>query len=161
MATTRTRNGEAAEPNLTPILDMVFQLITFFMLVISFKTASMDPGIRLPVVGTARPCGAEAQQQFVVLNIDAAGTLRVYGEACELEPYLAMEAEAIRQAAAKTGNAAGDGEVSMATVIRADRSTSFCDLNRVLTACKKHGFRNVTLKVQGSEGASQRNEVSL
>jgi biopolymer transport protein ExbD len=31
-----------AEPNLTPILDMVFQLITFFMLVINFKSAAMD-----------------------------------------------------------------------------------------------------------------------
>ena len=30
-----------AEPNLTPILDMVFQLVTFFMLVINFKTAEM------------------------------------------------------------------------------------------------------------------------
>ena len=30
------------EPNLTPILDMVFQLITFFMLVINFKGAAMD-----------------------------------------------------------------------------------------------------------------------
>ncbi len=27
-----------AEPNLTPMLDMVFQLVTFFMLVINFKS---------------------------------------------------------------------------------------------------------------------------
>jgi len=31
-----------SEPNLTPILDMVFQLITFFMLVINFKSAELD-----------------------------------------------------------------------------------------------------------------------
>ena len=37
-------HGSSAEPNLTPILDMVFQLITFFMLVISFKTAAIDTG---------------------------------------------------------------------------------------------------------------------
>ena len=29
-----------AQPNLTPMLDMVFQLITFFMLVINFKSAA-------------------------------------------------------------------------------------------------------------------------
>src|SRR5436190_1151310 len=46
---------EGTEPNLTPILDMVFQLITFFMLVINFKSASMDLSLRLPVVGSARP----------------------------------------------------------------------------------------------------------
>ncbi len=43
-----------AEPNLTPMLDMVFQLVTFFMLVINFKTAAMDLDLKLPVVGSAR-----------------------------------------------------------------------------------------------------------
>ena len=31
---------EGAEPNLTPMLDMVFQLVTFFMLVINFGPLS-------------------------------------------------------------------------------------------------------------------------
>ena len=39
-------HSSSAEPNLTPILDMVFQLITFFMLVINFKTAAMDLDLR-------------------------------------------------------------------------------------------------------------------
>ena len=44
-----------ADPNLTPLLDMVFQLITFFMLVINFKSAELDLALDLPVVGSARP----------------------------------------------------------------------------------------------------------
>ena len=48
-------NAAKAEPNLTPILDMVFQLITFFMLVINFKSAELDLSLKLPVVGSARP----------------------------------------------------------------------------------------------------------
>ena len=40
-----------SEPNLTPMLDMVFQLITFFMLVINFKAAEIDQNLSLPVVG--------------------------------------------------------------------------------------------------------------
>src|SRR4029079_7278707 len=94
----RGRSGLSAEPNLTPILDMVFQLITFFMLVISFKTASMDPGVRLPVLGSARPMQKETERNFAVLNIDASGALRVYGETCDLEKYLTDEAVALRQA---------------------------------------------------------------
>ena len=31
-----------AEPNLTPLLDVVFQLITFFMLVINFSNDNFD-----------------------------------------------------------------------------------------------------------------------
>ena len=45
----------SAEPNLTPMLDMVFQLVTFFMLVINFKSAQLDMNLKLPVVGSARP----------------------------------------------------------------------------------------------------------
>ena len=137
----------SAEPNLTPILDMVFQLITFFMLVVSFKTASMDPGIRLPVLGSARPSPQEAERTFVVLNIDASGTLRVYGQVCDLEQYLSREASSIRQAFNKTGRKLGDDELPAAAVIRADRSTPFNKLNHILALCKKHGFRNVALKV--------------
>ena len=44
-----------AEPNLTPLLDVVFQLITFFMLVINFSQDNFDSRIRLPVAGSARP----------------------------------------------------------------------------------------------------------
>ena len=44
-----------AEPNLTPLLDVVFQLITFFMLVINFSNDTYDQRVRLPVAGSARP----------------------------------------------------------------------------------------------------------
>ena len=44
-----------AEPNLTPLLDIVFQLITFFMLVINFSNENYDQRVRLPVAGSARP----------------------------------------------------------------------------------------------------------
>ena len=39
----------SAEPDLTPLLDVVFQLITFFMLVINFSNDNYDQRVRLPV----------------------------------------------------------------------------------------------------------------
>lgn len=147
----RARSTISAEPNLTPILDMVFQLITFFMLVISFKTASMDPGIRLPVVGSAQPKQKESERNFVVLNIDTSGALKVYGEACDLEKYLAAEAIALRKHASDQVSAAAQADLALAAVIRADRATPFTELNRVLAACKQHGFRNITFKILEAE----------
>ncbi|MGE3818419.1 MAG: ExbD/TolR family protein [Isosphaeraceae bacterium] len=51
-----------AEPNLTPLLDIVFQLITFFMLLINFSKDNYDARVKLPVAGSARPVddGAKA-----------------------------------------------------------------------------------------------------
>jgi biopolymer transport protein ExbD len=151
MPSKRARFSISAEPNLTPILDMVFQLITFFMLVISFKTAAMDPGIRLPVAGSARPKTSETERDFAVLNIDASGRLRVYGEACDLEQYLSAEAVALRRATGQQASAATPADLSLAAVIRADRATPFTELNRVLAACKRHGFLSVTFKVLDRE----------
>ncbi|HEY2411418.1 MAG TPA: biopolymer transporter ExbD [Pirellulaceae bacterium] len=152
----RGRSGLSAEPNLTPILDMVFQLITFFMLVISFKTAAIDTSVRLPVVGSAQPKQGESERNFAVLNIDANGNLRVFGEACDLEKFLSEEAVHLRKAAVTDGSVgreAGslDADLALAAVIRADRATSFGEMNRILAACKAHGFRNVTFKVLEAE----------
>ena len=152
----RGRSGLSAEPNLTPILDMVFQLITFFMLVISFKTAAIDTSVRLPVVGSAQPKQGESERNFAVLNIDANGNLRVFGEACDLEKYLTEEAVHLRKAVSQRQVAAKDtkereADLELAAVIRADRATSFGEMNRVLAACKAHGFRNVTFKVLEAE----------
>ena len=58
-----------AEPNLTPILDMVFQLITFFMLVLNFKAAELDLSLRLPVIGSAKPLPEGAKVKLLVLNV--------------------------------------------------------------------------------------------
>ena len=64
-----------AEPNLTPLLDVVFQLITFFMLVINFSQDNFDSRIKLPVAGSARPqddAKALAEDRLV-LNVDSKG----------------------------------------------------------------------------------------
>jgi biopolymer transport protein ExbD len=63
--------SQSAEPNLTPILDMVFQLITFFMLVINFKAAELDLSLQLPVIGSAKPLpGDTTNMKLLVLNVN-------------------------------------------------------------------------------------------
>src|SRR5947209_19481968 len=71
-----------AEPNLTPLLDVVFQLITFFMLLINFSSDNYDQRVRLPVAGTARPVedAEKAAEDRLVLNIDKDGHLLINGE---------------------------------------------------------------------------------
>src|SRR2546423_12570035 len=65
-----------AEPNLTPLLDVVFQLITFFMMVINFAQDNNDQRVRLPVAGSARPVeSASAAEDRLTLNIDRDGHL--------------------------------------------------------------------------------------
>src|SRR3954468_8440727 len=82
-----------AQPNLVPILDMVFQLITFFMLVINFKEAALDQSLQLPVLGSARPLDTKGQEELLVLNVDAEGHVKVYGAVRDMKTYIATEAK--------------------------------------------------------------------
>ena len=141
-----------AEPNLTPILDMVFQLITFFMLVINFKSAELDMNLKLPVVGSARPVDTEGHVGVLVLNIDAAGTLRTTRTIANVDAFMRNEAQAVMFGAHITpDDVAGGKELPTTIVIRADRDASFLMVHRVIQACQKNGFRNFALKALDKE----------
>src|SRR5688500_9295258 len=122
------------EPNLTPILDMVFQLITFFMLVINFKGAALDLNLQLPVLGSARAVEEEGEEGLLVLNVNSDGEVTVYNKPVNVQQYIATEAqlEAGRLKAKGQAIKAGD-ELPTTVVIRADRRTPFNLLNEVIT----------------------------
>src|SRR5271167_85297 len=66
-------NDMKAEPNLTPLLDMVLQLVMFFMLVANFTMQEVSEDVRLPLASQARAGGQEADVLY--LNIDSKGRL--------------------------------------------------------------------------------------
>jgi biopolymer transport protein ExbD len=141
-----------AEPNLTPILDMVFQLITFFMLVVNFKSAQLDMNLTLPVVASARPVDTGGQQDLLVLNVNRDGQLTVYNTPKDIESYIAGEAHSSFLAAKRANPALEPGdELPTTIVIRADKSTPFSLLNRVIQVCQEHGFRSFSLKAMNRE----------
>lgn len=137
-----------AEPNLTPILDMVFQLITFFMLVINFKSAAMDLSLRLPVVGSAQPVDTKGTKDLLVLNVNQEGKLVVYGGVKEdVDGYIKLEAQASRiQFRRQYPNLREGDELPTIVVIRADEATPFKYVNKVISLCQNEGFRNFALK---------------
>ena len=138
------------------MLDMVFQLVTFFMLVINFKSAQLDMNLKLPVVGSARPVDTKGQQDLLVLNIDANGQLTVYNTPKDVESYIAGEAQSSFLAARQKNPDLEPGdELPTTVVIRADRATPFHLLNRVIKACQEHGFRNFSLKAMNKRAEAE------
>jgi biopolymer transport protein ExbD len=140
------------KPNLTPMLDMVFQLVTFFMLVINFKSASLDLNLTLPVVGSARPVDSKGQESLLILNIDNQGNLSVYGRPQPIKEYIAREAKASFVEAKLTQPDIQFGQdLPTTVVIRADRSTTFKMFYNVLRECQANGFRKFALKARLSK----------
>lgn len=140
---------DSAEPDLTPILDMVFQLITFFMMVINFKSAALDMTLKLPVIGSAMPVDTKGEEDVLVMNLAPSGRLSVYGQEVDVDKYVSSEAESSRQTANRRGqDIKPGGDLPTIVVIRTDESTAFKDLYKVVKACQDRGFRNFSLKAK-------------
>lgn len=135
------------------MLDMVFQLITFFMLVINFKGAALDLSLKLPVLGSARPVETEGQEELLILNVDQKGQLTVYGTPQDVEKYIRLEARIASQKAQQANRnfKVGESDLPGTVVIRADRQTPFSLLNHIIKTCQKHKFRRFALKAMNRE----------
>ncbi len=138
------------EPNLTPILDMVFQLITFFMLVINFKGAAMDLSLQLPVLGSARPLEYQGEYEPLMLNISSDGDVKADGHTVEVDQFVAEQARFLKARLQLTGQKTTDFNVPV--VIRADKSTTYATLDRVMRICQAQGFRQFALSAMSREG---------
>src|SRR5438270_13113289 len=67
--------SEGADPNLTPLLDLVLQLIMFFMITVNFvRVDQFDDAIKLPVATSAVAMDSSAED-LVFLNLDSTGKL--------------------------------------------------------------------------------------
>ncbi len=142
----------SAEPNLTPLLDVVFQLITFFMLVINFSQENFDSRIKLPVAGSARPQddAAKLAEERLVLNVDSRGNLLFNGQVLSVEQAarkIKLEAQIARaNIKAIQGKVSPNQELPARVVIRADRDTPFAALFGLIGTCQSNGYQKFDLK---------------
>ena len=146
------RSSEGTEPNLTPILDMVFQLITFFMLVINLKGAASDMTLNLPVLGSAKPLDWNGEHEPLVINVDPEGLVHVYGRAVEIEAVVAQESRYTKEQLEAAGTEIDPAKgLPVPVVVRADREVPFRELNRVIKVCQQHGYRQFSLSAMTRE----------
>lgn len=136
--------ADQCEPNLVPILDMVFQLITFFMLVINFKAIDVDKNLVLPVVGAADPVEQGDQGDLLVLNVRSDGTVQVRGA---IQPSIDLFLRVEARVAAALHDVRPDQPLPVTTVLRVDRKVAFETLMKVVDFCKANRFSKIDFVV--------------
>ncbi len=116
---------------LTPLVDIVFLLIIFFLLATTFVEAEKDIGVQLPpsASGSERRKAAES----VVVNIHRDGTLVVTGRVTTSE-------ELFQQL-----SAAWSRDPFTAVVVRGDKRTSHGTVVKVLDLCRRARIRNIAV----------------
>lgn len=144
-----------AEPDLTPLLDMVFQLITFFMLVINFKGAALDQSLQLPVLGSARPLEWKGDYEPLMLNVDNEGRVKVFGAVVSAEKFIADEAADLKKKLRASGES-NPKELPVPVVLRADKGTRFHLVNHVIKLCQDNGYVQFSLSAMTGAGEGGR-----
>src|SRR3954447_10606392 len=142
--------GDGVDVNLTPLLDLVLQLIMFFMITVNFvRVEQFDDAIHLPVSGTAIPLDMGAED-FVFLNLDGSGQLvgtlsnMMLDTPEKLKVFLMREKEGIERSARARGAV---GEIKIVVVLRADKDARYRDVWDKLDSCQRAGFKHVQLRV--------------
>jgi biopolymer transport protein ExbD len=146
-----------AEPNLVPLLDLVFQLIMFFMVCVNFVSQQVNEDIKLPVAQSARPMD-KTEVDVLFLNVDQSGKLIVPGREQPLAtlPQMRVYLRQFYLDAKRTAEEKGDkeGRVKTAVVIRADRRTTYLKIFELLQLCKEVGYQKLQLRALTQAGES-------
>jgi biopolymer transport protein ExbD len=143
----RLRTGDSFKLNLTPLLDVVLQLITFFMMLIHFgtKLEGATKSIHLPVTPAALP-GSDLSMDRLVVVLDRQGRLLVSDEALEGPAADAWWADQAKRRMAGSETLGGPiAELSTVVVLRADKDASYGTVRRTLATAQERGFAHFSL----------------
>lgn len=117
--------------NMTPIIDMVFNLLIFFLVATKFADIERDVRVRPPSSRHARPVTAIPQE--LVINVTREGKLLVAGQERSIEDLDRLVAMAKSQ------------NPHQAVVVRGDKRSVLQFAVDVLDLCEKHGVERAYL----------------
>lgn len=121
--------------SLTPLIDVVFLLLIFFLVASRFAQEDYELDVMLPSASEAQPLTVEPKELFI--NIDQHGEYYVDGRVMSPEEV----EEVLRQAVA-------NNPVNQSVVIRADRRVPFDYVVTVMNLCNRTGARDYSITTQ-------------
>jgi len=131
-----------AEGDLTAMIDMVFQLIIFFMVLINFSQDDQNDKIKLPSSELAKP--PDAPLTFpIVLHLNADSVIYMGTNVVSVEtiaPLLRTEIQLL----ASRNQTAKDANI----IIRGDQNTPGGVVQDLIKKCQELGFEKFALRVR-------------
>lgn len=125
--------------DMTPMIDVAFQLIIFFLLSSHFARQEQHLALDLPEARSGQPTDAAAARR-VTIQVAADGTVRFGARVVEPAELAARLAEAT----------ARDADVEVR--VRCDRTVPYRHVAPILAACTTQGVWNVSLAVHRPRG---------
>lgn len=142
MASRRKPMDVSAEGDMTPMIDMTFQLIAFFMVLINFSDAENNQAIKLPASELAKPPEAPPPDP-IVLQMNNEGRILLSGDFTSLDEVkrrLSLKAAFLRRSKKDPKDST--------VVVRADGRVATKYVREMIAACQELGFETYTLRAR-------------
>ncbi len=123
------KSGKVNEPinlELTPMIDMVFLLLIFFLVATTLRQEERELDIVLPAAESAAPVSVALRE--LVINVNQDGDAIVNGKTMDAEAVRALVAEAV------------EANPKQKVTVRGDRRTPYDHIARILDACSAGGI---------------------
>ena len=146
-----------SEPDFVPLLDLVLQLVMFFMLCANFVIEQTNVDIRLPKAAAARTLD-KAVEYAIFLNVNKDGVVLLaptdqytdsQGNAISTLNNKEQVASFLRRRAAEekgAGPAGDDKQLRSVIVLRVDQDCPFEKTYGIMQACRSAGYLRVQLR---------------
>lgn len=139
----KVKSAELMEADLTPMIDVTFQLIAFFMFLINFSEVDRAEEIQLPTSQLAKP-PAEPPEYQILMNLEPSGKVKFAGQTIEqidlMRPIFNLEVSA----AQREGVDAED----ISVVIRAHEDTPTGLVQELISKCQEAELQSFSLRVE-------------
>jgi biopolymer transport protein ExbD len=143
----KAKGPEFVELDYTPMIDMTFQLIAFFMILINFSDAEVDDRVQLPSSAIAKPPSAPSEMPLTIQMVRDGKIImnaQLLPNAESLRPYLKNEKSVMEL---KRQN---PKDVNI--IIRAHKDSKTGLVQQIIKVCQEIGFEKFTLRAK-SEAA--------
>ena len=145
MRLTKQQRPPDSQGDMTPMIDMVFQLIAFFMVALNFGDAEQEASINLPLSELAKPPDV-AYDEPLTVQVTKNETVMFGGNEMQpdaLLPAMRREADFMRTYEKKPSDAT--------VIIRADESVPTGLVQRVIELCQQAQFEKFALRSRQSD----------
>lgn len=139
----KMHQDEVPTINLTPMIDIIFQLIIFFM--VGSRFTEMDKKVDVKVPTASQAVNLPTAPTRYVVNVQRDGQLTFNGQPVSLDS-LTLELKSLRNT-----------QVDLNVIVRGDADGPLQNVAAVLTACRSAGVADVGIAVrQGNPGTKGR-----
>jgi biopolymer transport protein ExbD len=143
----KAKGPDFVELDYTPMIDMTFQLIAFFMILINFSDAETDDRVQLPSSSIAKPPSAPSEMPLTIQMVRDGKIImnaQLLPNADALRPYLKNEKSVMEL---KHQNPRDTN-----IIIRAHKDSKTGLVQQIIKVCQEIGFEKFTLRAKSESG---------